>query len=433
MGVDRAPHRLGPPVEPLGQGGGQADRGGEGRPVEAGDDGLGHVGGGADHRGRRRQLEAAGGVAHDGIDGGAQHLERQRAGVGALQGGDGGGHGPRQGVELGPVDQRRRPCHRPGLPLVAQGGDDGAAGHEVDRPHRHPAQPQDAGAGALGPVLGPHGGQPAQGLGDADGPGRRQEAGRARPAGQHRAACGRAGGHHRPAGQRHRVVGPPAAGGGADRGQALAQLVVGRRLGTGAGGPHDHVAVGPRRLQAHLARPLEGAGVGQLGVGAGEPAEGAGQGRPLPVEVGHHLVALGAGEGADLGHVGLGLAEQPGQAGAPRHGVCIEEGELGRRGLAGRLRRHGPLQLMVGDLRRRRAGLLGRGGARLDHHGATRALLHCCHVVHVPPALGTEVMRPKPHRSALPSLRRHPNVVSCRPQFVRQCRPGGRASQESSQ
>jgi hypothetical protein len=143
-------------------------------------------------------------------------------------------------------------------------------------------------------------------------------------------------------------VRPPAAGGGIDGGQPLAQFLVGRRVGAGAGGPHHDPAVGPRRLQPDLTGAVQRAGVGQLGPRPREALQGGGQERPFALEVGDHLVALGTGEGAHLGQVGLGLAEEAGQAGPPLDGMGVEQCQLGRGGLAGRLRLDRPDQLVVG-------------------------------------------------------------------------------------
>jgi hypothetical protein len=202
-------------------------------------------------------------------------------------------------------------------------------------------------------------------------------------------------------------VRPPAAGRGVDSSQALAELLVGGGVGAGAGGPHDDVAVGPGRLEADLAGSVEGAGVGELGPGPGQAGEGGREERPLPLEVGDDLVALRTGEGADLDQVGLGHAQQAGQPGAPLDGVGFQQGELGRGGLAGRLRLHRPRQLVVRDPRRRRA--------RLDHHRTTQALFHSCHVVHVPPALrcGCEAASAASLRAALTSTA----------SLLRNCRP----------
>ena len=321
VGRGRAGDRLGPPVEPLGHLGAGGDGRRERRAVEAGDErprptsaAVRVTGGGAG------QLELPAGLAGDGVDHGAEHLE-------------GDGRGRRRGRARRPGRAWRRParsssasstqgrrpahvevhgaCRRRAAWCRQASGTTRALGHEAHGGDGHPAQPARRWRRRRSsPRPPPTATQPAERLLDGD----RQGRGPERRSGRATSACT-----------------APAERRAADGLEAVGQLVVvgGRRRRGRRPTPRSEPAAHDawsRTSPAGSAAAMRH--VGRRSAGAGEQVVGRLEAGQLGLEVGHHLGALGPLELADGVEVVLGVVDQPLEGATPPGPIGLQPGPL---------------------------------------------------------------------------------------------------------
>ena len=290
-------------------------------------------------RRRRRQLEAAGGVAHDGVDDGAEHVEGDGAAVGSATATTGPGIARQRGRSRRRRRSGRRPAHReverPSLApasIARSVGTTAPRATSADAGQRDPAEPRDAvadgrcaasGGGFVGPQSAPTAtSQPSASDTVMDSAAARS------PDGSETTGTGSSRGR------------------AADGLEPVGQLVVVRRRHAAPARPDHDLTREPRRLQSDLAgwlrrgrhrrrvlRDLPARLVGRRAVRAvvrrpGQDRQGALQPVENVLEVGDDLRAFGAAYGRHLVELVFGRVHKTLEGALPPDGVGLQQRQL---------------------------------------------------------------------------------------------------------